>query len=144
VTTPGSPIVVGYRADGGGRAALRMGTELAVAFGAPIVLMFAFDVPDADDTPELREQVDALEAQTSAALRAEIERVAPGLVVDVALVDADPVVAFRGIIAERSPRMIVISHGDGGSAAGSASRSVAHQLIDLATVPLVVVPHDEG
>jgi hypothetical protein len=30
--TPASPIVVGYRADVGGRAALRMGTELAVAF----------------------------------------------------------------------------------------------------------------
>jgi nucleotide-binding universal stress UspA family protein len=119
-----------------------VGTELAVAFGAPLLIMFAFAVPDAEDTPELREQVDELEAQTTTAIRGEIERVAPGLVVDVALVDADPFEALRGIIAERSPRMVVISHGDGGPVAGAATGSVAYQLVHHSTVPVVVVPHD--
>jgi nucleotide-binding universal stress UspA family protein len=141
VTPPASPIVVGYRADAGGRAALRVGTELAVAFGAPMVIMFAFAVPAADDTAELREQVDELEAQTTTAIRAQIERVAPGLVVDVALVDADPFEALRSIIAERSPRMVVISHGDGGPVSGAATGSVAYQLVHHSTVPVVVVPH---
>jgi hypothetical protein len=53
VTSPTSqPIVVGYRADAGGRGALRVGTELAVAFGAD--LSCSPSVPDADDTAELR------------------------------------------------------------------------------------------
>jgi nucleotide-binding universal stress UspA family protein len=142
VTSPASPIVVGYRADAGGRAALRTGTELAVAFGAPLLIVFAFAVPEADDTAELRAQVDELEAETTAAIRAEVERVAPGLVVDVALVEADAFDALRGIIAERSPRMVVISHGDGGPVAGAASGSVAYQLVHHSTVPVVVVPHD--
>jgi nucleotide-binding universal stress UspA family protein len=137
-------IVVGYRADAGGRAALRVGTELAVALGAPMLIVFAFAVPEADDTAELREQVDELEAETTKAFRAEIERAAPGLHVDVTLVDADPLEALQRIIAERSPRMVVIGHGEGGPVAGAATGSVAYQLVHHSTVPVVVVPHDEA
>ena len=102
--------------------------------------MFGFAVPEADDTAELREQVDVLEAQTTTAIRTEIERVAPGLVVDVALVESDPYEALRGIIAERSPRMVVIGHGDSGPVAGAATGSVAYELVHHSTVPVVVVP----
>jgi nucleotide-binding universal stress UspA family protein len=140
--TASHPIVAGYRADGGGRAALRVATELAVAFGAPMVIMFAFVVPEAEDTAELRAQVDALEAEATAAIRAEVARAAPDLVVDVALVDADPVVALRGIIAERSPRMVVIAHAER-SDSTEATTSVTYQLVHQSTVPVVVVPYDE-
>jgi nucleotide-binding universal stress UspA family protein len=140
--TDAPPIVLGYRADGGGRAAMRVGTEIAVAFGAPLVIMFAFDVPDAADTPELRDQVDALQAEATTAIRAQVARAAPDLVVDVALVDADPVVALRGIVSERSPRMVVIGHTDRGDAADPTT-SVTYQLVHHSTVPVVVVPADD-
>jgi nucleotide-binding universal stress UspA family protein len=143
VTPPAAaPIVVGYRADAGGRGALRVGTELALAFNAPLLIVFAFAVPEADDTAMLREQVEELESEATASIRAEIERAAPGLQVDVALVDAEPLEALRGIIAERSPRMVVIGHGDGGPVAGAATGSVAYELVHHSTVPVVVVPHD--
>jgi nucleotide-binding universal stress UspA family protein len=143
VTLPAPrPIVVGYRADAGGRGALRVGTELAVALSAPLLIVFAFAVPAADDTAALREQVDELEAEATAAIRAEIERAAPGLQVDVALVDAEPLEALRSIIADRSPRMVVIGHGDGGPVSGAATGSVAYELVHHSTVPVVVVPRD--
>jgi nucleotide-binding universal stress UspA family protein len=104
--------------------------------------MFAFVVPEAEDTAELRAQVDALEAEATAAIRAEVARAAPDLVVDVALVDADPVVALRGIIAERSPRMVVIAHAER-SDSTEATTSVTYQLVHQSTVPVVVVPYDE-
>lgn len=134
-------IVVGYRADAGGRAALTVGTELAVAFGAPLLIVFAFTLPAADDTAELRAQVDALEAEATRAIRDEVQRTAPDLRIDVELVDADALTALRRVIAARGPRMVVIGHGEGGPVAGAAAGSVAYELVHHSTVPVVVVPH---
>ena len=63
-----------------------------------------------------------------------------GVEAEAILVDADPVGALETVMAERSPRMLIVGYGDSGRIRAALFGEVAPRLVERSDVPVLVVP----
>ena len=135
-----SPIVLGYDGSACGRAALEQAVELAKLRGAPVVAVFAFEIPAAygGETGDYRRAVRELGEKVAA--DADARLAAAGVEHVVELVPERPAQALLDVAAERGASMIVVgTHGEH-PLASAILGSVPQRLLHLSPVPVLVVP----
>jgi nucleotide-binding universal stress UspA family protein len=132
-------IIVGYDGTRCGHAALDLACELAKALGDRVVVAYGFQpyqgAGEIGTQRELmREQGEKLLAEGVA----EAERC--GAEVDSVLLPLRPAAALTGLAEERDARMIVVGTYGESPLKGAILGSTPHKLVQLAEVPVVVVP----
>jgi nucleotide-binding universal stress UspA family protein len=132
-------IVIGYDGTECGAAALNLACDLATALGTQLVIAYGYQpYQGAGEIGTHRE----LMRDEGERLLAEATETASGRGVEAeaALVPDRPAAALAGLAAERDARMIVVGTYGESPLKGAILGSTPHKLVQLATVPVVVVP----
>ncbi len=136
--TDARPIVVGYDGRAGAQAALDEAHRLAGAMGAPLVVVFSFEVTPlggevADLAAAVRERGRAVLADASARLGGA------GVPVDTEMRDEPPVDGLVAVAEERDAQMIVVGSTGEGPLRGILVGATAYKLLHLSPRPVLVV-----
>jgi nucleotide-binding universal stress UspA family protein len=134
-------IVVGYEGQQGSVAALRTATEMAKAFGRPLVIVFGYrPAAIGGDVTDLSRAVRELGERFGAEALAAVHAQDPSVVATVELVDDRPAEALLRAGDEHDALAIVVGTPARGPLAGSLLGSVTYQVVHRAERPVVVVP----
>lgn len=136
------PIVIGYDASDGARAALEAGLELAGGLGVPVVIAYGFAPPGSTlSGEEAKAHRDALEEDGKRLVGEAEERAqAAGVVAEAALVEQRPAAALAALAEARGASYIVVGSYGESPIKGAILGSTPHKLLHLAETPVVVVP----
>ena len=132
-------IVIGYDGTECGHAALDLACELASALGTRLVVAYGYQpYQGAGEIGTHRELMrDEGERLLAEATGAAADR---GVESEAALIPERPAAAIAGLAEERDARMIVVGTYGESPLKGAILGSTPHKLVQLATVPVVVVP----
>jgi len=135
------PIVVGYIAEPGARAALLEAAEVAKCSGAKLVIVFAYEIPAAYGGGETGDYRRALKEVAEKATDDAVEQIRDsGVEYEVKLVPKRPVNALLEVAEEENAQMIAIGTQGEHPLTGAILGSVPHKLLHLSKIPLLVVP----
>ena len=128
-------VVVGYHGSEGSRAALDMAVELASRFADQLVIVFGSGPPGSPGGGA-RAHRRAIEERGEQVTGEAVERARQGgIEVELVVSPERPAEGLHKVAAERGARFIVVgSHGE-----GALAGSVAHELLQIAEAPVVVV-----
>jgi nucleotide-binding universal stress UspA family protein len=131
-------VIVGYDGSACAKGALSQAVEQARAFGAGLVIAFAFEPPAMG--AEMADHRHALEDRGKALTEEAVGLVAgSGVEAKAAVVDARPVDGLLALVAEHQARMIVVgTHGEL-PIMGVVLGSTAYKLLHRSPVPVLVV-----
>jgi nucleotide-binding universal stress UspA family protein len=128
-------LVLGYDGSEGSKAALREAARLSQGLGSPLVIAFAYGVSPLGG--EVKDLSDAL-LERGRALTADA-LAAAGVEARAELVDDHPAPGLVALAEQLGAQMIVVgSHGEG-PLKGAIVGSTPHKLIQLSSVPVLVV-----
>jgi nucleotide-binding universal stress UspA family protein len=135
-------IVVGYDGTTCGHAALDLACELAAAFGGKVIVAYGYQpyqgAGEIGSQRELmRDEGEALIEEGAAEARSR------GVDAEPALVALRPAAALASLATERDARMIVVGTYGESPIKGAILGSTPHKLVQIAEVPVVVVPASE-
>ncbi len=139
-----STIVLGYDGSPSANAALAKTIELAPALGASVVVVFGFYISplaggDVHDFKERLESIGSHEVD-----RAVADLGAAGIEASSRLVSARPADAILGVAEEVGAELIVVGTVGEGPISGALLGSVVLKLVQKSSLPLLVVPTQEG
>jgi nucleotide-binding universal stress UspA family protein len=134
-------IVVGYDGSAGARAGLDAAVDMAKKLSTGLIIVYGYEVSKfggevADLAAALRDLGEALTVEA-----AEIARAA-GLDPQTDVVDGHPAQALADAAADAGAQMIVVSNRGEGQLRGIIVGSLAPKLLQVASVPVLVVPAD--
>jgi nucleotide-binding universal stress UspA family protein len=132
-------IVIGYDGTKCGHAALETACDLAEGLGCKLVVAFGYQpYQGAGEIGTQREIMrDQGEKLTAEAVALATER---GVEAEAAVVPERPAAAIANLADEREARMIVVGTYGESPLKGAILGSTPHKLVQMATVPVVVVP----
>jgi nucleotide-binding universal stress UspA family protein len=136
-----SDIVVGYDGTACGHAALDFACEAAAGFGDRVLVAYGFQpYQGAGEIGTQRE----LMRETGRRLVDEgtAEARERGVEAEAVLLPERPAAALAGLAEERQARMIVVGTYGESPIKGAILGSTPHKLVQIAAVPVVVVPAD--
>lgn len=132
-------IVIGYDGTECGRAALDLACDLATALGAKLVVAYGYQ--PYQGAGEIGTQRQLMREEGERLLAEATETAAGrGLEAEAALLPERPAAALAGLAEDRDARMIVVGTYGESPLKGAILGSTPHKLVQLATVPVVVVP----
>jgi nucleotide-binding universal stress UspA family protein len=131
-------IVVGFDGRDGARTALGEATGLAKELGAPLVVAFAYHVsPLGGEVQDLHEAlVERGHAVTAEAIAAAREQ---GVDARAEVVHGEPAPALVALAEQLGARVIVVGSTGESPLRGALVGSTPHKLIQLSSVPVLVV-----
>jgi nucleotide-binding universal stress UspA family protein len=131
-------VIVGYDGSACAKGALSQAVEQARAFGAGLVIAFAYEPPAMG--AEMADHRHALEARGRALTDEALALVAgTGVEATAAVVDARPSDGLLALATERQARLIVVgTHGEQ-PLVGIVLGSTAYKLVHRSPVPVLVV-----
>ena len=136
-------IVVGIGGDGSGAAAAHTAARVANMMGVGVVLVFGYEsVATGPRGGALEEEIAAVGASATAAVRSELLARYPNLTVDVELVHDRPVESLVRIAEARQAEAIAVGHGGKGPLRAALLGSVTYEMVHRAPVPILVVPDE--
>jgi nucleotide-binding universal stress UspA family protein len=132
-------IVVGYDGTPCGDAALDLACELASGLGGKVIVAYGFQPYQGageigTQRGLMRDQGEALIEKGAATARSR------GVEAEPALVPLRPAAALASLAGERDARMIVVGTYGESPIKGAILGSTPHKLVQIAEVPVVVVP----
>jgi nucleotide-binding universal stress UspA family protein len=135
-------IVIGYDGTKCGHAALDTACELAKGLGCKLVVAYGYQpYQGAGEIGTQRELMrDQGNELTAEAVVIAGER---GVDAEAAVVPERPAAAIANLAEQRGARMIVVGTYGEGPLKGAILGSTPHKLVQMATVPVVVVPAAE-
>jgi nucleotide-binding universal stress UspA family protein len=136
-------VIVGYDGSECAKAALRVGMELARAYGEKVVIAFAYDLnPVAGEIHDYHAAVRELaQRQLTDALAVAAD--AHEEDVEAVIVEKKPAAALVALAEERDARLIVVGTRGDGLVKGVLLGSTPHKLLHLSDRPVLVVPAPE-
>ena len=139
-----STIVLGYDGSPSANAALAKAIELAPALGASVVVVFGFYISplaggDVHDFKERLESIGSHEVD-----RAVADLAAAGIEASSRIVSLRPADAILGVAEEVGAELIVVGTVGEGPISGALLGSVVLKLVQKSSLPLLVVPTQEG
>ena len=136
-------IVVGIGGDGSGAAAAHTAARVANMMGVGVVLVFGYEAAALGPRGgALEEEIAAVGASATAAVRSELLARYPNLTVDVELVHDRPVESLVRIAEARQAEAIAVGHGGKGPLRAALLGSVTYEMVHRAPVPILVVPDE--
>lgn len=134
-----SGVIVGYDGSDCAKAALRVGVEVARAYGEQVLIAFGYELnPVAGEIHDYHAALKELATQRledgkslAAQAGAEIETV---------IVEEAPAKALSELATERDARVIVVGTNGESPIRGALLGSTPHKLLQLADRPVLVVP----
>ena len=136
-------IVVGIGGDGSGAAAAHTAARVANMMGVGVELVFGYEAAALGPRGgALEEEISAVGATATAAVRAELLARYPNLTVDVELVHDRPVESLMRVAEERQAEAIAVGHGGKGPLRAALLGSVTYEMVHRAPVPILVVPDE--
>jgi nucleotide-binding universal stress UspA family protein len=132
-------VVVGYDGSECAKAALRVGMDLARAYGEQVVIAFAYELnPVAGEIHDyhtaLRELAQKRLTEALAAVGEAHEQV------EAVIVEREPAHGLVELADERDARLIVVGTRGDGLIKGVLLGSTPHKLLALSDRPVLVVP----
>jgi nucleotide-binding universal stress UspA family protein len=132
-------VIIGYDGSDCAKAALRVGMEVARAYGEKVVIAFAYELnPVAGELHDYHAALRELAQQRltealSVAAEAHEE-------VEAVVVEREPAHGLVELAAERDARVIVVGSRGDGLIKGVLLGSTPHKLLALSDRPVLVVP----
>jgi nucleotide-binding universal stress UspA family protein len=132
-------IVVGYDGTELGKAALDVGCDLALATGAPIVVVYGYEPYHGGGEIGTHRQVlyEMGEKATDEAVATARGR---GVEAEVELVADRPAPALAEVAEQRGARLIAVGGFGEAPLKGAILGSTPYKLLHLASVPVLVIP----
>jgi nucleotide-binding universal stress UspA family protein len=131
-------IVVGFDGRDGARTALGEATGLAKELGAPLVVVFAYHVsPLGGEVQDLHDAL--IERGRTVTLEAIAAAGEQGVEARAELVHGDPAPALVELAERLGARVIVVGSTGESPLKGALVGSTPHKLIQLSSVPVLVV-----
>jgi len=138
-------VVLGYDGSEGSKAAVGHAVDLAVAFGVPLVIVFAYGQnPTGGVTGDVKRAVEQVGESMLDEARGLAVAHDPSVAVQPEVVDGRPVDALVGVARRNDARMLVVGGNGHGSIVGSLLGSTTYKLLHHAPVPVVVVQPGAG
>jgi nucleotide-binding universal stress UspA family protein len=137
-------IVLGYDGQPGSVAALQTATQMAAAFGCPLVVVFGHrPAAIGGDVSDLGKAVRDIGDRVTAEAVDAVHAIDTSVAVTAEVVDLRPADAILGAGDEHDARAIVVGTTGQGPIKGALLGSVTYQVVHRATRPVVVVPAPE-
>lgn len=134
-----STLVVGYDGSDCARAALDTAIVVADAFGDDIVVVFSYEVSRLGG--EVEDYARVLRERAGEVLAHATDQAAAKAVnVSTEIIEANPAQALVDIAATKQARAIVVGTRGEHPLKGALVGSVPHRLLQIADVPVLVVP----
>lgn len=132
-------IVVGYDGSDCARAALKVGVEMAKAYGDGLIIAFGYELnPVAGEMSDYRAALrDLAEKQLAHGIH---QAQALGASVEAVVIEDVPARALATLAGERDARAIVVGSRGESPLRGALLGSTPHKLLQIADRPVVVVP----
>ncbi len=139
-----STIVLGYDGSPSANAALAKTIELAPALGASVVVVFGFYISPlaGGDVHDFKERLESIGSHEVDRAVADLD--AAGIEASSRLVSARPADAILGVAEEVGAGLIVVGTVGEGPISGALLGSVVLKLVQKSSLPLLVVPTQEG
>jgi nucleotide-binding universal stress UspA family protein len=133
-------ILLGYDDSDGAKAALPHAVDLARAFAAPLVVVFAYGQnPVGGVTGDVRRAVEETGEGMLETARAAAVAYDPSVEVVTELVDGRPVDGLIEVARRRGARILVVGGNGHGSIVGSLLGSSTYKVLHQSTIPVLVV-----
>jgi nucleotide-binding universal stress UspA family protein len=137
-------IVLGYDGQSGSVAALRTATEMAAAFGCPLIVVFGHrPAAIGGDVSDLGKAVRGIGEQLMAEAVDAARAIDASVTVETEVIVLRPADAVLGAGDQHDARAIVVGTTGQGPIKGALLGSVTYQVVHRATRPVVVVPAPE-
>ena len=139
-----STIVLGYDGSPSANAALAKTIELAPALGASVVVVFGFYISPlaGGDVHDFKERLESIGSHEVDRAVADLE--AAGIEASSRIVSARPADAILGVAEEVGAGLIVVGTVGESPISGALLGSVVLKLVQRSSLPLLVVPTQEG
>jgi len=139
-----STIVLGYDGSPSAIAALTKTIELAPALGSSVVVVFGFYISPlgGGDVHDFKERLQHLGEHEVERAVADLD--AAGIEVSSRIVSARPADAILEVAAEVGARLIVVGTVGENPISGALLGSVVLKLVQRSSIPLLIVPTQEG
>ena len=134
-------IIVGIGPDGSGESAAIYAAHLAQQLGRSVVLVFGYEASSMGPRGgPLEDQIEAIAADVTEAVRARLIEAFPNIEVNIELV-RDRAVDSLIIAAEaHDAELIVVGHGGRGPLRAALLGSTTYELVHRGPIPILVVP----
>lgn len=132
-------VVVGYDGTACGHAALDLACDLVEGLGGKVIVAFGYQPYQGAGEIGTHRELMRDEGQRLIDEGTK-EAQARGVEAEQALIAERPAAALASIAAEREARMIVVGTYGESPLKGAILGSTPHKLVQIATVPVVVVP----
>jgi nucleotide-binding universal stress UspA family protein len=134
---PGGDLVVGFDGSPAARSALREALSLAKQLEVKVIVAFGYEPPMGGESADLRAAARELgDERLHRALELAAES---GVPVEAELVDRPAALALTELAQERGARMIIVGTNGERPLTGAILGSTPHQLLHIATVPILAV-----
>jgi nucleotide-binding universal stress UspA family protein len=134
-------LVVGVGGDSGGDEAARFAARVASSTGGTVVLVFGYESSALGPRGgSLEEEIEAVGAEITDAVKADLAQRYPEVPVEVELVRDRPVESLIRVAEARGADAIVVGHGGQGPMRGALLGSITYEIVHRSPVPVVVVP----
>ena len=139
-----STLVLGYDGSPSANAALAKTIEVAPALGVSVVVVFGYYLSPlgGGDVHDFKERLESIGAHEVDRAVADLD--AAGIEASSRIVSARPADAILGVAEEVGAGLIVVGTVGEGPISGALLGSVVLKLVQKSSLPLLIVPTQEG
>jgi nucleotide-binding universal stress UspA family protein len=136
-----SGVIVGYDGSDCAKSALAVATEVAAAYGEPLIAAFGYDVnPLGGNVSEFTRALREVATARLQEAQAIVAGSSSGLELEAVIVERAPAEGLAELAKERDARVIVVGTRGEGPFRAALIGSTPHKLLQLADRPVLVVP----